>query len=675
MNLRAQNGGSGLGSAPSRCLRMVLLNGAGGTLRCQIVLAFTVLLMATHWVGAQPARKYSTRSKAAISAYEQALEFYQRGQNGEAINALYRAQQADDRFVESYLLLAQLQENRHDFPAAFEANARAIAIDSTVYLKALLDAARTGFYSGKYPECETYAMRYLALPGEREDRRRMAQLILESSRYARWALSHPVDINPEPLGEGVNTRLDEYFPSISGDGLRLSFTRLIDRGGKRQLTPLQEDIYLAKRSSTTAPWETAHDLGAPVTSDQNEGAQSMDSDAKRMYFTRCSGPCRLYYTDRLPNGHWGEPQVLPSPINLKGVSSKQPSISPDGRTLYFASNRKGGYGGYDIWCSTRDESGKWAVPVNLGPNINTFADEQSPFIHFDNHTLYFASNGHPGLGDLDLFVARRSRNDTAWGSPRNLGFPINTPSTDMGLIVSADGHEAYYASNRNASNGLDIYRFTLPDTLSPTPVSYLRGIVEDASNGAPLAARCQLVDLLTGEEIMQPVASDDGLFDVCLPVGRQYALFATFKGYLDQSVHFDLQNVHQAETPQEQHIRLIPIRKGAKLTLNNVFFDTDSDVLQPASHIELDRWVALLKAHPNLKVRVAGHTDNVGDKSYNLDLSKRRAHSVTAYLQSQGIASSRLQSVGYGMEHPVATNDTPSGRAKNRRTECEIVGI
>ena len=162
---------------------------------------------------------------------------------------------------------------------------------------------------------------------------------------------------------------------------------------------------------------------------------------------------------------------------------------------------------------------------------------------------------------------------------------------------------------------------------------------------------------------------------MCLPVGRQYALFATFKGYLDQSVHFDLQNVHQAETPQEQHIRLIPIRKGAKLTLNNVFFDTDSDVLQPASHIELDRWVALLKAHPNLKVRVAGHTDNVGDKSYNLDLSKRRAHSVTAYLQSQGIASSRLQSVGYGMEHPVATNDTPSGRAKNRRTECEIVGI
>ena len=311
---------------------------------------------------------------------------------------------------------------------------------------------------------------------------------------------------------------------------------------------------------------------------------------------------------------------------------------------------------------------------NLGETVNTPWEEQSPFIHFDNRTLYFSSNGHPGLGDLDLFKTTLQQ-DSTWSTPVNLGYPINTPATDMGLVISASGANAYYASSRNERQGMDIYTFPLPDTLRPSPVSYLRGTVQDASNGRPLIAHYQLIDLSSGEVVMHGESDAMGHFLVCLPMGRQYALFASRDGYFDHSLHFDFVGLHSASAPFRQTIGLMPLKTGVTLTLRNVFFDTDSDVLNPTSYLELDRWCKVMTDRPNMRIQIEGHTDNQGEAAYNQQLSERRANSVAQYLIEKGIAPTRITRKGFGESLPAQSNDTEEGRAANRRTECRIVAL
>lgn len=644
----------------------------------RLSLLLTLLLLLRLAANGQPRVEYSTRNRRAIKAYEAASESFVLGRYSEAINLLEQAKKRDATFIEAYLLEAQIQEEASNYEQALQQNELAIRIDSLFYPKAMLDVARLAFYTQRYQQGAHYAQRYLWQADIPDKYRDQAQLFLGSCRFAAQAMANPLPINPEPLSEAINTQFDEYFPSLSADERTLVVTRLIPQSLSamtRSPNRMQEDLFIARRASVNAPWETAQDIGAPVSTPMNEGAQSITADGQRMYFTRCQGPCNIFYADRLENGTWNTPRALPSPINLNGSSDKQPAISPDGKTLYFASSRPGGYGGYDLWCvSYMDSLGMWGAARNLGPTINTPFDEQSPFMHFDNETLYFSSNGHPGLGGLDLFKVRRM-DDSTWGQPQNLGYPINTSQTDMGLIVAPGGHTAYYASSRNAATGLDIYSFTLPDSLRPRAVSYLLATVRDATTGAPLGAQCQLVDLESGEVIMRPKADGQGQFLVCLPVGRRYALFATHRGYFDHSLHFDFAGQHSATTPYEQQIGLMPIVEGARLTLSNVFFETASDSLSHESHVELDRWVRLLSEHPTMRIRIAGHTDNQGDAEYNKGLSLRRARSVVAYLEMRGVAPSRMECHGAGEDEPVASNDTPEGRAANRRTECQILAL
>lgn len=641
-----------------------------------LILAFLSLFVTQ--VPGQARREYTTRSRKAIQHYEAAVENHILGHNTTAFNELEKAKKRDSKFVEAYLLEAQIHETLRQYPQALRQCIEAIRIDSLFYPKVFLDAGRLAYYLQEYAMGVELIEGYLRNDDPTEARRAQAELIRASCLFAEKALESPLHISPQPLPNTVNTQFDEYFPSISADDKTLSITRLIPQTYgvmSGRLDNVQEDLFISRRADENAQWELAENIGEPVSTAKNEGAQSITADGQRMYFTRCQGPCNIYYSDRLANGLWSEPKALPSPVNLPGESDKQPSISPDGQTLYFASSRPGGYGSYDIWCATRNPTtGHWSSAVNLGPTINTRFDEQSPFIHFDNKTLYFSSNGHPGFGDLDLFTAQRI-NDTTWSVPRNLGFPINTAQTDMGLIVSPNAHTAYYASSRNPNTGLDIYTFTLPDTLRPTPVSYMRGTVTDATNGRPLPAQCQLVDLESGEVNMRPVANQLGQFLICLPVGRQYALFASHVDYFDHSLHFDFMGVHSSTAPYEQQIALMPMTKGQTLTLRNVFFATDSDALNEESYVELDRWAKLLQDRPSMRIRIVGHTDDQGEAVYNKDLSLRRARSVARYLAAQGVSLDRLECLGEGEEKPIESNSTPEGRARNRRTECLILSL
>ena len=344
-------------------------------------------------------------------------------------------------------------------------------------------------------------------------------------------LKHPVPFKPVNMGSEINTADDEYLPVATADESTLIFTRKINNN---------EDFY--KSTKVDGKWQTATYLSDRINTPQyNEGAQSISQDGKYLFFTGCNRPdglgrCDIYIAQK-KGDDWGKPFDLPPPVNTSGWES-QPSISSDGRTLYFVSNRKGGYGSYDIWKSTLTDNG-WGEPENLGPNINTAYNEQSPFIHPDDSTLYFCSDGWPGLGGKDLFVSRLSK-DGQWQKPENLGYPINTNGDENGLTLTAEGSNAFFSSNNlGGYGGYDIYTFELPPNLRPHIVTYVKGKVNDAKTMQPLEAAVEIIDLQKNIPVYQDYSDpDQGGFLATLTSGKNYGLNISKSGYLFYSENF-----------------------------------------------------------------------------------------------------------------------------------------
>jgi len=396
-----------------------------------------------------------------------------------------------------------------------------------------------------------------------------------------------------------------------------------------------------------------------------------------MVFAACNrndgfGQCDLYYSKKI-DGKWTSPTNMGNVVNTAFWES-QPSISSDGRTLYFASERPGGIGSSDIWVTTKNEYGKWTKPVPLDTTINTKQAETSPFIHPDGHTLYFCSNGHPGVGGFDIFFSKQDENGK-WSKPKNLGYPINTTKDEIGLIVNAKGDKAYITSSREGGKGLqDIYMFDLYKEARPEAVTYFKGKVSDKQSGKPLKADFELKDVETGKVIVKSTSDEnDGSFLICLTPGKDYALYVSSEGYLFYSDNFNLTTTASSLKPVMKDIPLSKILKGQKIILKNIFFETDSFNLKPSSESELNKLVDFLNANAKIKIEISGHTDNIGKPAYNLDLSLKRAKSVYNYLIGHGINASRLSYKGFGDTIPLSSNDNEEGRAQNRRTEMKIV--
>ncbi|NQV03656.1 MAG: OmpA family protein, partial [Bacteroidia bacterium] len=353
----------------------------------------------------------------------------------------------------------------------------------------------------------------------------------------------------------------------------------------------------------------------------------------------------------------------------------QPSFSSDGKTLYFASKRSGGKGSSDIWKSELLPTGDWTPPANLGDSVNTTGEEQNPFIHPDDQTLYFASKGHEGMGGLDLFFTRRNPDDS-WQAPVNLGYPINTHADEITLIVNSTGDVAYISSDKFGGKGRqDIYSFPLYKEAQPNPVTYLKGIVFDKESGNRLQAYFELTNLERNEVAVQSTSDPiDGSFLVCLSTNRDYALNVSREGYLFYSDNFSLTGIRDQAKPFLKNIPLQPIKVGETVVLKNIFFDTDKYDLKPISYIELEKLLQLLKTNPSIKIEISGHTDIRGSEEHNLELSKNRAKAVLEFLVNNGISYDRLTYDGYGFSMPIDTNETEEGRANNRRTEFRIVG-
>jgi outer membrane protein OmpA-like peptidoglycan-associated protein len=532
------------------------------------------------------------------------------------------------------------------------------------------------FYSlGKYEEALYHFSNYSGINNGKGRLATEVKRKTESCRFAINAIKNPVEFSPERLSDSVNSLYDDYWPSLSIDQKELVITRLVKAAGQMP----QEDFFISVKSNNR--WQRAQPL-KEINTRYNEGAQSLSADGKLLFFTACNRPggagsCDIYYSV-YKNGKWRAPVCAGHPLNTSSWES-QPSISSDGRFLYFSSNRPGGRGGKDLWRSEflgPESNGmlKWKDPVNLGDSINTEGDETSPFIHPGNRNFYFSSDYHTGMGGFDLFMSDII-NDTAFSKPVNLGYPINTARDEKGLHISGDGLTAFYSSSADGKEDLDIFSFSLDKSVRPHPATYVFVTVIDANTLQPVQADLELINLDPKDTKRINKKTDiDGTMLLCLPVGNKYAFSVSREEYLFYSEAFDLSEIKHIYDPYELTIKLNPIKTGAEMNLYNIYFETDSFAILPESEPELMKLTEFLKNNSSLNVEIQGHTDNTGDGQKNLELSKLRANSVVEFLVNQGINRSRLQWRGYGETMPVADNETVEGRRQNRRTTIKITG-
>lgn len=595
---------------------------------------------------------------------EQAKYYLGSGQTDLAIQELNTILTPNPKVTNARWMLGDIYYNKKEYEKAIFHYKLLITNDPKAPSIIYSNIGEALFYQNKYDEAITYFNKYLAIPNISASNQQKIQQTLKSAIFAKDAILKPVPFNPINIGIGVNSEMSEYLPYLTADGNLLFFTRLVGN---------QEDIFYAQKMDST--WKKAESLSALINTNDNEGAHCISADGKFLFFTACNrsnglGGCDIMFATN--NGKaWSKPDFMPRPINSEAWES-QPSFSADGRSLFFTSNRAGGFGGKDIWVSQLGSNYVWGNPVNLGPEINTAGDEQSPFIHPDGTTLYFASDGQPGFGGFDLFFAKKINNN--WTASKNLGYPINTAAHEGSLMVSLDGSTAFFASNRKDGMGkLDIYSFLLPEIDRPNKVSYVKAMVTDKKTGSPLDVNYSFVDIETKTVLQNGLTAKDGYFLVTLPAGKEYALNINKKGYLFSSENYNFKE-NFIDKPVNLDIKLSPIEIGGITVLRNIFFDLDKYELKEKSFLELDKIVVLLNENPTMKIELIGHTDNQGQKQYNQLLSENRAKSVVNYLISKGINKARLSYKGKGDQEPLGSNTTEEGKALNRRTELKIVG-
>lgn len=629
-------------------------------------LAFLGILMLLSFA-AMAQYDVSRINKKAVESYNRGIEKAQAEQYQEAIQLLNDAVKKDPAYIDAYLSLAGIYGQLKQAEKSTEMYETAFAKDASYAFDFLLpysiNLARQGKFDKAYDAVDKLLTKTTLGSSTRkaaEYRKKTYAFALQQARETK-----PFHFTPENLGDAINSPESEYFPTMPIEGGSLVFTR--------RLNNRNEDFFAASRAGND--WKKAVRLAGDINTPDNEGAQNISQDGNWLVFTGCQRPdgygsCDLYISF-LTNSGWSEAVNMGGTINSEFWDS-QPCLSPDKRQIYFTSNRPGGYGGSDIYVSNLQPNGRWGKPENLGPEINTAGDEACPFIHADNQTFYFTSNGLPGYGSYDIFVARRDEKGN-WHAPKNLGYPINTIDEEGSLFITADGSTAYFASDRSDSRGgLDIYKFEMPEALRPVKTLWVKGKVFDAKTRQGLPSSVELIDLANRNVVSRIQTDETGHYLVTLPLGRDYAFNVNRRDYLFYSDNFPLRD-KAPDSTYEKNIPLQPLEANATVVLRNIFFDVSKWDLKPESQAELDRVVELLQQNPGLKIQIGGHTDDVGSDADNQKLSEQRARSVVAYLVSKGIGANRLTAKGYGESKPVAGNDSEEGRAQNRRTEMMII--
>lgn len=532
---------------------------------------------------------FSQRPQKAVKAYENAESAFLNRDYKKAYQQVVKAIVEDPNYAEAWLLEGEIGMETQDYDMAILGYEKALACDSMLFPPAAITLARLYDRKNAYKKEKAVLDWYQkAAKGNAANDAVVAEMLTLAS-FRDWATSHPVPFEPNHLGMAINSKDDEYVNMLSFDGTQLLFTRKMPMGNGYH----KESLLVAQWDGMqwTAPQPLAF---SDFPEDIDPGAAFISADGSKLYLTGCgwsrNSSCDLYVS-RWNDGQWSTPDALPDHINTQNWES-QPCVSSDGRELFFVSRRSGNA---DIYRSVRHADGTWGEPQNLGEPINTKGTEMAPFLHPDGRTLYFSSEKHVGMGGFDLFMSRRN-DEGQWQQPINLGFPINTSGDEINFFVAADGKTAFISSQREGGQGgYDIYSFELPDDIRSDSADYLSSV--------------DVVELAPGDAVV----------------------------------------------------------------LQNIQFEFNSAALTADSETGLQILTAFLKRNPDLKVELAGHTDNVGNDNYNLKLSSDRAESVRKALIANGIEETRLTAKGYGATKPMVANDTEEHRALNRRTEMIII--
>ena len=609
-------------------------------------------------------------NRKAAQLYSKALELAQNDDFKGGIAALQRAVTIDKTFEEAYLSMAGMYGELKDYSNAIDNYEKAKAIDSNFFKDYNLPYSINLAGRGEFQKALDAVNIFLTVTDLNETSRKAAEYRQRCYRFALdYAVSHTgggYKFEPQNLGDSINSNVSEYYPTITIDGKKLIYTRRVNN--------FNEDFYQSEK--VNGVWSKSISLPGNINTNQNEGAQNISQDGQWLIFTGCNfpdghGSCDLYISYLTADG-WSTPENLGDSINTEFWESA-PSLSPDKRDLYFSSRQPDGYGGSDLYVSHRLLNGRWSAPENLGPTINTIGDEGTPFIHADNQSLYFTSSGHPGYGGDDLFVTRKGPGGV-WSKPENLGYPINTIENEGSLVISADGKTAYYASDRaDSRGGLDLYSFEMREDIRPSPTTWVKGRVYDRKTTKGLPSSVILTDLATRDVISKLQTDETGNYLITLPKGKDYAFNVNRRGYLFYSENFSLDKNQVGDSAYQIDIPLQPLEANAAIVLKNIFFESNKYALKSESEAELNEVVQLMKENPTLRIQISGHTDNSGKAADNQGLSENRAKAVTNYLVARGIAAARLSYKGFGDTQPIADNATPEGRAKNRRTELNVI--
>ncbi len=639
-----------------------------------IKIVYIILLCIS--LGFLPGISYAQKTSKAVPLCEKAGKAMQSQDFVKAMDYLNQAQIKDPNYPDIYIMKGDVFNFNLMSDSAMLNYQRAIDLigepDPMLYYIAGNEGAKCGAYEYALKTLQLFMQKGIQYSEILPD----AQKTIANCKFAIESMKNPRSFELMNLGSNINSDWDEYLAAITADDEQIVFTvkRPRDKSTVCAFCLNEEDLYSSRKSF--GAWSPREELGAPVKSGYNEGAQCLSPDGKYLLYTMCDadfgmGSCDIYWSKRIGD-RWSRPRNFGSPVNTSAWES-QPTMAADGMTIYFASSRPGGFGGMDIWKTTMTAEGEFSVPENLGPAINTPGDDAAPFIHSDGRTLYFASNGRVGMGGYDLYYST-FQSDGTWSKPVNMGYPINSPADEINIFINATGTEAYISSDKEGGfGGLDLYSFELDDQLRPNPVTYIKGRVKDAFTGEPLAARIEMIDLNT-KQLLTSTFSDaqTGSYLACVHTGGNILLNVSHPDYPFYSENFQLEKTYTELSPYLKDILLQPTDVGTVVTLKNVFFDFDETELKPESFVELDKLVSYLQQN-TVRIEIGGHTDNQGSDEYNDRLSENRAKAVYDYLVQKGIPANRLQYKGYGMRMPVADNSTEKGRAANRRTEFKII--
>ncbi|WP_276369213.1 OmpA family protein [Chryseolinea sp. H1M3-3] len=530
-------------------------------------------------------------------------------------------------------------------------------------------------------------------------------------------VSSPGEFSIVNIGREINSEYEDYAPVLNENEDEIVFTtrRREDNLNENVYEDNKpyEDIFTAKKAG--GAWSFAKNIGPVVNTPYHESSVALSADGSTLFIYNDDGG-DIFYSERQPNGEFGEKILLPGIIN-SSFEEKSISISKDEKTLYFSSNRPGGFGGLDLYRATKDSKGEWANVKNLGPKINTAQDDDGLFIDYDDVTLYFSSKGHKGMGGYDVFKTTFDPAKNEWSEPVNLGYPINTPDDDIYFVSSKDGKRAYYSSVREDGMGYtDIYMVTIPEGLKNTepvvakppvekppvdttaattpvvvtppvdtpttptktelqPLKYVISVVDAADQTTPLAAKVKLVG--ARDNVIVPFTPlGDGVFEFNITNAKpkDYRLSVDVDGYVFQNVNVKLEGASTEGKTMERKIAMRKLVVGVSSILRNIYFDFDKATFKTQSYTELNKLEAMLSQNQNMVVEIAGHTDAIGTKDYNKYLSLKRAQAVKDYLTKKGINTKRIKAVGYGKSKPLASNDDEQGgRELNRRVEFKVL--